>query len=154
MSAKKDQLNTPIHAMPPPLVRVKGTHREMGRQYGEAAKTQVRHSIENARALLTSAYTELATTWEGAQIQARKFIPFAQERYPQYVEEMIGLAEGAGVTFEDVAVLHAMEAVTMDALHRLVSFGDSGATALPHLVALTLATVCLTVAGARVFRYQ
>ena len=117
MSARKDQLNTPIHTTPPPLVRVHGTHREMGRQFGEAAKNQVRHSIENARTLLSSAYGELATTWAGAQIQARKFLPFAQERYPQYVEEMAGLAEGAGASFEDVAVLHAMEAVTMDALH-------------------------------------
>jgi isopenicillin-N N-acyltransferase-like protein len=117
MPPKKDPLNTPIHPNPPPLVRVSGTHREMGRQFGEASRKQVEHSLENARNLLKSAYAELALTWEGAQIQARKFMPFSQERYPQYVEEMMGLAEGAGVAFEDLAVLHAMEAVTMDALH-------------------------------------
>jgi len=117
MSPKKDPLNTPIHAKPPPLVRISGTHREMGRQFGEASKKQVEHSLENARSLLASAYADIALTWEGAQTQARKFMPFSQERYPQYVEEMMGLAEGAGVAFEDLAVLHAMEAVTMDALH-------------------------------------
>ena len=44
-------------------------------------------------------------------------MPFAQERYPQYVEEMTGIAEGANLRFDDIAALNAMEAVTMDALH-------------------------------------
>jgi isopenicillin-N N-acyltransferase-like protein len=107
----------PVHPTPPPLVRVRGTHREMGRQIGEACRRQVQHSIENGRALLVSAYQQLELTWEGARIQARKYIPFAQERYPQYVEEMAGIAEGANVDFDDLAVINAMEAVTMDALH-------------------------------------
>lgn len=53
---------------------------------GEACKRQVQHSIENARQLLADAYSQLELTWEGAQIQARKYFPFAQERYPQYRE--------------------------------------------------------------------
>lgn len=108
---------TPLHPNPPPLVRVSGTHREMGRQIGEACRRQVQHGIGNARALIADAYQELELTWEGAQIQARKYIPFAQERYPQYVEEMMGVAEGANVPFDDLAVVNAMEAVAMDALH-------------------------------------
>ncbi len=99
------------------LVDVCGTFREMGQQIGEACSEQVRHSIANARSLLDDAYDELQLNWDGAIIQARKYIPFAEERYPQYVEEMKGIAEGAGVSFGDVAVINAMEAVTMDALH-------------------------------------
>ena len=89
----------------------------MGQQIGEACKKQVQHSIENGRALLADTYEQLELTWEGAQIQARKYIPFAQERYLQYVDEMMGIASGAGVAFEDLAVINAMEAVTSDALH-------------------------------------
>jgi isopenicillin-N N-acyltransferase-like protein len=89
----------------------------MGQQVGEACKKQVQHSINNGRVLLADAYEQLELTWEGAQIQARKYIPFAQERYLQYVEELTGVAEGAGVAFEDLAVMNAMEAVTSDALH-------------------------------------
>ena len=111
------ETKTPVHPNPPPLVRVSGTHREMGRQIGEACRKQVQHSIENGRKLLADAYEQLELTWEGAQIQTRKYIPFAQERYPQYVEELMGVAEGADVAFDDVAVLNAMEAVTTDALH-------------------------------------
>jgi len=111
------EIKPPVHPNPPPLVRVSGTHREIGRQIGEACKKQVRHGVENGRNLVADAYEQLELTWAGAQIQARKYLPFAQERYPQYVEELMGIAEGADVAFEDVSVINAMEAVTMDALH-------------------------------------
>jgi isopenicillin-N N-acyltransferase like protein len=119
---------TPIHSQPPPLINVKGSHLEMGRQIGEACRVQVRRSIQNARLLIDSAYNMLELTWEGAQIQASKYIPFAQERYPKYIEELNGISEGAGVAFEDLAVLTAMEAVTMDALHltKCTSFAVNG----------------------------
>jgi isopenicillin-N N-acyltransferase-like protein len=107
----------PLHPSPPPLVRVSGTHLEIGRQIGEACSKQVLHSIESSRTLLEQAFDDLQLTWEGAQIQARKYLPFAQERYPKYVDELIGIAEGAGALFEDVMAVNAMEAVTSDALH-------------------------------------
>lgn len=110
-------IKPPVHPNPPPLVRVSGSHREMGRQIGEACRKQVQHGVENGRKLLADAYQHLELTWEGAQIQARKYIPFAQERYPQYVEELSGIAEGANVTIDDLSVVNGMEAVTMDALH-------------------------------------
>ncbi len=111
------EIKPPLHPNPPPLVRVSGTHREMGRQIGEACKKQVQHGVENARNLVADAYQQLELTWAGAQIQSRKYLPFAQERYPQYVDELMGIAEGADVGFEDLVVINAMEAVTMDALH-------------------------------------
>ncbi len=109
--------NPLTHEAPPPFIRVGGTHREIGRQIGESCAIQVHRSVENAHLLLANAYEDLQLTWDGAQIQARKYLPFAQERYPQYVDEMMGIAEGAGVPFDDVVVLNALEAVTMDALH-------------------------------------
>jgi isopenicillin-N N-acyltransferase-like protein len=105
------------HSRPLPLIVVKGTHREIGRQIGEACKEQARHSIESARKMLDDTYEQLQLTWEGAQNQSHKYMPFAEERYPQYVDEMRGIAEGAGVAYDDVAVVNAMEAVTTDALH-------------------------------------
>jgi ABC-type multidrug transport system permease subunit len=42
----------------------------------------------------------------------------------------------------------------MDALHRLVSFGDAAATVQPHLAALTASTLLLTWAGTKAFRYE
>lgn len=109
--------NTPIHESQPLLIEVAGSHLEMGRQIGEAAREQVQHSVANARVLLDAAYNELELTWDGAQIQARKYLPFAEERYPQYVDELRGIAEGANVPFSEIVVLNVMEAVTTDALH-------------------------------------
>lgn len=102
---------------PPPLIKVTGSHKEMGRQIGSQTSRQVKHSLENARELLAASHESLQLTWEGAGIQARKYLPFAQERYPQIVEELEGIAEGADVAFDDLVVLNAMEAVTTDALH-------------------------------------
>ena len=116
MTAKKI-FDAPLHDAPPPLLCVSGSHRQMGQQIGEARRENIQHSVDTARRLFEQAYSELELTWEGAQIQARKYIPFAQERYPQYVEEMQGIADGANVPFEEIAVLNAMEAVTTDALH-------------------------------------
>ena len=116
--------NTVIHDAPPPLVEVSGSHHEMGQQIGEACRVQVQHSVVNAHKLIEQSYSTLGLTWEGAKIQSRKYLPFAEERYAQYMDEMRGIAEGANVSFDDVMVVNAMEAVTMDALHltRCTSF--------------------------------
>lgn len=130
--------NTPVHNSPPPLIELKGTHGEIGRQMGEARRAQIQHSVANARALIDQTYDQLELTWEGARIQARKYLPFVEERYPQYVDEMRGIAEGANVAFDDIIALNSMEAVTMDALHltRCTSFAvNEQRTADGHILA-------------------
>ncbi len=109
--------DTPTHKDPPPLIEVAGSHLHMGQQIGEAMRPQIQHSIENAKILIDAAYDTLELTWDGARNQARKYLPFAEERYPQYVDELRGMAQGADVDFTDIVVLNAMEAVTTDALH-------------------------------------
>ncbi len=117
ITAMSNETSSQIHNSPPLLIRVYGNHREMGRQIGSQTAVQVKHSLDNARSLLASTYDSLQLTWDGAEIQARKYLPFAQERYPKIVEELQGIAEGADVSFDDLIVLNAMEAVTTDALH-------------------------------------
>src|SRR4030042_485634 len=106
-----------IHPDPISLIKIKGSHREIGRQIGEAYREQIQHHLQNTRELIKSTYGTLELDWPGARMQGRKYIPFAQERYPQYVEEMVGISEGADVEFDDVGVVNALEAVTIDALH-------------------------------------
>jgi isopenicillin-N N-acyltransferase-like protein len=106
-----------IHAQPISMIKVKGSHREIGQQVGETYRIQIQHHIYNTQELIRSTFNTLELDWAGARMQARKYLPFAQERFPQYVEEMYGISEGANVEFDDVGVLNALEAVTMDALH-------------------------------------
>ncbi len=89
----------------------------MGQQMGEARRESIAHALETAHQLIDDAYQTLQLTWDGARIQARKYLPFAQERYPQYIEELEGIAEGANASLDDLLVINAMEAVTSDALH-------------------------------------
>lgn len=136
-----DQINameTKEHQTPPPILYISGTHLEMGQQIGEGRRENVQRSVVNARKLLERAYRELKLTWESAQIQARKYLPFAQETYPQYVEELRGIAEGANVPFNELLVLNVMEGLTMDALHltRCTSFAvNDERTANGHVLA-------------------
>ena len=130
--------DTIIHHAPPPLVEVSGTHREMGQQIGEASREQVQRSVVNAHTLIEQSYDAVELSWEGAKIQSRKYLPFAEERYSQFVEELRGIAEGANVSFDDLMVVNAMEAVTMDALHltRCTSFAvNESRTADGHVLA-------------------
>jgi isopenicillin-N N-acyltransferase-like protein len=106
-----------IHPDPISLIKVKGTHREIGRQVGEAYREQIQHHIQNTREVIRTTFNALELDWAGARMQGRKYIPFAQERFPQYVEEVTGLSEGANVDFDDVGVVNDLEAVTIDALH-------------------------------------
>ena len=43
---------------------------------------------------------------------------------------------------------------TMDAMHRLISFGDPASATLPHAAALLSGAAALGIAGVRTFRYQ
>jgi isopenicillin-N N-acyltransferase-like protein len=114
------EMNIPnqfIHPGPMPVIKVKGSHREIGQQIGEAYREQIQNHIQNTQELINSTYETLELDWAGARMQGRKYLPFAQERFPQYVEEMIGVSEGANVDSDDIGVVNALEAVTIDALH-------------------------------------
>ncbi len=106
-----------IHPNPVPLIEVKGSHLSLGQQIGEAMRPLVQHSIENAKKVISATHDDLHLSWEGAKNQARKYMPFAQERYPHYVDELEGLALGANVNLTELSVVNFLEGVTTDALH-------------------------------------
>jgi hypothetical protein len=64
---QKNPHKTQTHSEPVPMVKVSGSHREIGRQIGEAFREKVVHSVENARNLLAEAYEQLELTWDGAK---------------------------------------------------------------------------------------
>jgi len=110
-------INPITHTKSVPLLSVKGTHTSIGQQIGEAQKQAIRNSIENARVLIEAIQDDLHLSWEGAQTQASKYMPFVQERYPQYLDELYGMANGADVNINELAVVNFLEGVTVDALH-------------------------------------
>jgi len=125
-----------IHDNLIPILTISGTHLTMGQQMGEGLRPLIQHSIENARQLIESTVDDLRLTWEGAKNQARKYLPFVQERYPQYIDELTGIAQGANVNLTEVAVVNFMEGVTVDALHltKCTSLSVNGRNTANHHV--------------------
>jgi isopenicillin-N N-acyltransferase-like protein len=101
-----------------PLVHARGRHAEIGFQVGAQRAAQVQHMVETYRRLLRDERAELGVEdWTHAVAIGRRYLPYVEESLPQYVEEMRGLAAGAGVAFEDVLVLNSIESITADRLH-------------------------------------
>ncbi len=89
-----------------PLIETQGAPRERGKQQGEAARTEILSALARYRELLPHV---INITWDIGVREARKFLPYAEESFPLFVEEIRGIAEGAGVPFHDVWTLNCYE---------------------------------------------
>lgn len=88
---------------PFPLIEVSGPPRERGRQYGRQAAARIRLGVAHYTAQLARAALDGAAV--GALV--REYVPVMERFDPAYVEEMRGIAEGAALEFEAVALLNA-----------------------------------------------
>ena len=86
-----------------PLIEVSGPPRERGRQYGRQAADRIALGIRHYTAQLERAGFDAAAIRD----LVAEFAPRMDAFEPAYVEEMRGIAEGAGVDFEAVALLNA-----------------------------------------------
>jgi len=80
-----------------PLVQARGTHREVGIQIGRACQVGIQDTLAALREDLLE-----GVSWEQMLRQSGRYLEFSRQAYPQYVEEMEGIAEGASVPFEEV----------------------------------------------------
>jgi isopenicillin-N N-acyltransferase-like protein len=77
------------------LFRVEGTHREMGRQHGEQASKQIRAHVEL-----------IGRSRDRLRAQAARFKPLFEKYCPHLLDEITGLAEGAGITLEEALAVN------------------------------------------------
>jgi len=113
-----------MDAGPFPHVRVSGAPRDRGRAYGEQARERVRRSIE--------AYDEVfahyaAWRWTDVREEAGRYVAPIEAFESRYVQEMRGIAEGAGVAFEDVVGINVRTEVMFAAKARAAAGGDARA---------------------------
>jgi isopenicillin-N N-acyltransferase-like protein len=111
-----------------PRVGVSGGPRERGRQYGEQTRERVRRSIE--------AYDEVFAhyagwRWADVRREAGRYVAPIEAFGSRYVEEMRGIAEGAGVRFEDVVGINVRTEVMFAAKARAAASGGQGASGRP-----------------------
>lgn len=98
-----------------PHVRVEGGPRDRGRQYGEQAADRIAISIR--------AYGEVfrdyaGWDWSTVRREAARYEAPIAAQFPSYLEEMRGIAEGAGVDFEDVLSINVRTEVMFAAKAR------------------------------------
>src|SRR5262245_52124564 len=77
-----------------PIYKVRGSHRELGRQHGEQAARQIRVHIEMIRG-------KPKLSAEQFRHRVARFQPMFERYCPHLLDEMRGLAEGAGVKLEE-----------------------------------------------------
>ncbi len=82
---------------PLPLIEARGTHRAVGQQIG----TKCREQIQSLCAALRHELPP-GVTWEAMLAQSRLYLAHSRAVYPQYIEELEGIAEGAQVSFDEV----------------------------------------------------
>ena len=88
---------------PFPLIDLSGTPRERGRIHGKAAADRLRRGAKMyAESLLKS-----GVDWKELERRAEALVPGIEKFDPTYVEEMRGIAEGAGEPFAAVVLMNA-----------------------------------------------
>jgi isopenicillin-N N-acyltransferase-like protein len=88
---------------PFPLIEIFGPPHERGRQYGAKAADRIRKGTSHYFSQLKDMSLDAA----GVAALVRDYLPVIEGFEPAYIEEMRGIAEGAGVPFEDVVLLNA-----------------------------------------------
>lgn len=98
-----------------PHVRVAGSPRERGRQYGEQARDRVALSID----AYAVSYREVAgLSWADALAVAEPFAAAIDAFEPRYVDELRGLAEGAAQELDAILALNVRTEIMLSAKAR------------------------------------
>ena len=85
------------------VIRIKGSPIERGRAYGKQAKERIQKSIN----LYTQMFEGNAhVSWDQAKKLALQFEDCIKEYFPELIDEMKGIAEGAGLSYEDILTLN------------------------------------------------
>jgi isopenicillin-N N-acyltransferase-like protein len=86
-----------------PLIEISGPPHARGVQYGRQAAARIRQGADTyARQIAKS-----GLDWSGVCALVADYLPVIERFDPAYVTEMRGIAEGADVAFEQVALLNA-----------------------------------------------
>ncbi|MFJ1702053.1 C45 family autoproteolytic acyltransferase/hydolase [Kitasatospora sp. NPDC088346] len=100
-----------MHTPPIPVIEISGPPRERGRTYGEAARPQ----IEAALAFYGESFARGSRLdWRQVTDRARLWVPLVEAFAPDLLEELRGVAEGAGTGLLDLMALNARGEIVYD----------------------------------------
>ena len=84
---------------PIPIIEARGTYREVGLQIGRQCHSQIQIMLGGLRDHLPD-----GVTWETMLSHSKLYLDHSRAVYPQYIEELEGIADGAGVPFDEVFI--------------------------------------------------
>lgn len=119
---------------PFPLITISGPPRDRGVQYGNECKELIRQSVDFYRA---SFKKESNLDWDQALIKSREFVPYIEEYDTEIMEEIRGIAVGAGCTLEEILAIN----VRSELMFLLTTRGEEQKTSCTVLAAAPEATV-------------
>jgi isopenicillin-N N-acyltransferase-like protein len=82
-----------------PVIHVKGTHYEVGYQIGTHMKDQLNELIRQSKEYVEK---NMDVSWEDIRAQSQIFLEFSKKHMPEYVEEIRGAADAAGIDLVDL----------------------------------------------------
>lgn len=115
---------------------LRGSAMEIGRQHGELAKKEILGSIEHYERLF---YSFQNINWKTAREQAKLYLPAIESYDLSLIEEMAGVAKGAGVDFEDILALNAKSELASTG--KIVTSFAEGCTSIGTSTPLTSDTI-------------
>jgi isopenicillin-N N-acyltransferase-like protein len=89
-----------------PLVEASGKPYEFGKSVG---KKCAKRAVAYRKSIADSIRHNSGAEWRVAVEQAKLYLPFAEEFYPDYIEEIRGYSEGARIPFEEAFTLTCHE---------------------------------------------
>ena len=124
-----------------PRVRVSGTARERGLQYGEQARARVHRSVEAYREVFAH---YAGWDWDTVRREAARFeAPIAAFGH-RYLEEMRGIADGAGLGLADVLAINVRTEIMLAATARKAANPDQAAHPQEQSATITSVLMDLT----------
>ncbi|KXT16654.1 hypothetical protein AC579_8017 [Pseudocercospora musae] len=105
-------------------IHCKGTPHEIGLSHGHVAREAISRSITFYTWMFS---TTAKLSWPEVRSLASDFEPIIRKKWPEYLEEMSGIAEGAGLTLEDVIAINVRTEITFGLYDER---GSDGCTAL------------------------
>ncbi|OIW30902.1 isopenicillin-N N-acyltransferase [Coniochaeta ligniaria NRRL 30616] len=89
---------------------LRGSPREIGAQYGAAAREEILFSIDSYKDIF---HQTAGTTWDQSCQSALRWLPVLREKCPDIVEEMEALAAAAGVDFPSILALNLRSEIAL-----------------------------------------
>jgi len=111
-----------------PRIQVKGSPMQRGISYGEQTREKIHGSLSIYREMFTY-YTNW--NWDQVTHYANQFDNVIKNYRPHFIEEMQGIAQGAGVNYADILALNVRTEIRNAAIARMASGECTAFVGLP-----------------------